>query len=230
MGFIKGLAGVNQELAKRPSGDFEDRVPAKWASIGKTGNKPNPPQKYVFLQEIDEGSPNYSEKNGLALFSLQHSNPDNWKKNAACTADEGECYGCSRGWRQKIVLYVNVLHLDDEEGPTVKIWSRGLGKGSVAQSLLDMAADEDYDNSITDKTFKFSRSGTTKDDTTYTLTNLGKPHGLNVEDYELFDLEKYVFTVKPEKQEAYYLDLQDGQKPEKVEAAPASAASVDQDW
>ena len=227
MGFIKGLAGINEELAKRPSGgDFEDREPAKWASIAAKGD----PQKYVFLQEIDEGSPNYSEKNGLALFSLQHSNPDNWRKTAACTIDEGECYGCERGWRQKIVLYVNVLHLDDPEGPTVKIWSRGLGKGSVAQSLLDMAADSDYDNSITDKTFKFSRSGTTKDDTTYTLTNLGKPHGLNVEDYDLFDLEQYVFTVAPERQEAYYLDLKKGEEAPAKASKPVSPSSIDADW
>jgi hypothetical protein len=102
-----------------------------------------------------------------------------------------------------------------------------LGKGSVAQALLDIAADEDYDNSITDKTFKFARSGTTKDDTTYTLTNLGKEHGLNVEDYELFDLEQYVFTVAYERQEAYYLD---GAVAEKPAAKPVSPASVDADW
>lgn len=228
MGFIKGLAGINEELAKRPTGgNYEDREPAKWASIGTKNGKPEAPQKYVFLQEIDEGSPNYSEKNGLALFSLQHSNPDNWKKNAACTADTGNCYGCEQGWRQKIVFYINVLHLDDEDGPTVKIWSRGLGKGSVAQSLLDMAADEDYDNSLTDKTFKFSRSGTTKDDTTYTLTNLGKPHGLNVEDYELFDLEKYVFTVDYERQAEYY---HDGQVPAPAEPVAASSSSINADW
>jgi len=227
MGFIKGLAGINQELAKRPSsGDFADREPAKWASIAAKGAA----QKYVFLQEIDEGSPNFSEKNGLALFSLQHSNPDNWKKNAACTIDLGECYGCAQGWRQKIVFYVNVLHVDDPEGPTVKIWSRGLGKGSVAQSLLDMAADPDYKNSITDKTFKFSRTGTTKDDTTYTLSNLGLDHGLNVEDYELFDLEQYVFTVAPERQEAYYLDLAQGESAPAKPAKPVSASSVDADW
>lgn len=224
MGFIKGLAGIQQELAKRPaSGDFADRPKARWATIAKNG----PAQKLVFLQEIDEGSPNFSEKNGLAIFSLQHSNPDNWKKTAACTADEGDCYGCSRGWRQKVVFYVNVLVLDGDEAPYVAIWSRGIGKGSVAQVLIDMASDEDYDNSISDKTFKFSRSGTTKDDTVYTLSNMGKPHGLNVEDYELFNLEDYVFTVKPDKQEAYYLDGQEAPAPA---AAPASASSINADW
>jgi hypothetical protein len=226
MGFIKGLAGINEELAKRTGGDFEDRPKARWASIAAKGA----PQKYVFLQEVDEGSPNYSEKNGLAIFSLQHSNPDNWKKNAACTIDEGECYGCSRGWRQKVVFYINVLVLDAEDKPYVAIWSRGIGKGSVAQTLLDMAADEDYDNSITDKTFKFSRTGTTKDDTVYTLTNMGKPHGLNVEDYEVYDLEQYVFTVAPERQEAYYLDLQKGESAPEAAKTPVSASSVDADW
>lgn len=226
MGFIKGLAGINDELAKRNTGDFADRPKANWASIAAGGAA----QKYVFLQEIDEGSPNFSEKNGVALFSLQHSNPDNWKKNAACTIEEGECYGCAQGWRQKIVFYVNVLHLDADEGPTVKIWSRGIGKGSVAQTLLDMAADEDYGNSITDKTFKFSRTGKTKDDTVYTLTNMGKEHGLNVEDYELFDLEQYVFTVAPERQEAYYLDLAQGDSAPAKPTKPVSASSVDADW
>jgi len=223
MGFIQGLAKANEELAKRPSGDFEDRPKARYVSLDDGQSV-----KLIFLQEIDEASPNYSEKNGLAVFALMHSNPDNWKKSALCTADEGECYGCSRGWRQKVLLYVNVLVDDGKEEPYVAIWNRGLGKGSVAQSLLDMAADEDFGASISDKTFKYTRTGQKKE-TTYSLSALPKPHTKNVEDYELFDLKQYVFTVKPEKQEAYYLDLQDGQKPAE-EAKPVSAASVEQDW
>jgi len=223
MGFITGLASINEELAKRPSGDFADRPKAEWVSL-KGGDS----VKLVFLQEIDEGSPKYSEKNGLAIFSLQHSNPDNWRKTAACTIDEGECYGCSRGWKQKVVFYVNVLVDNGKDKPYVAIWNRGLGKGSVAQDLLNMAADEDFDNSITDKHFKFTRTGTTKDDTTYSLSTLPKAHGLNVEDYELFDLPQYVFTVSPDRQEAYYLD---GAEAPKAEAsAPASASSINADW
>lgn len=227
MGFITGLNAVNAELAKRPTGgNYEDRPKAEWATIPKNGG----PLKLVFLQEIDEGSPNYSAKNGLAIFSLQHSNPENWQKSAKCTADEGDCYGCSRNWKQKIVFYVNVLVDDGKKEPYVAIWSRGLGKGSVAQTLVNMASDEDYDFSITDKHFKFIRTGTTKDDTTYSLDVLPKAHNLNVEDYELFDLEQYVFTVSPERQEAYYLDLKDGEKPAEAPKVPVSASSVDADW
>jgi hypothetical protein len=229
MGFITGLAGIKEELAKRPQGgNFEDRPKARYADIKKGGA----PKKMVFLQEIDEGSPHYSKKNGTALFATMHSNPNNWKKSAACTADQGECYGCSNGWKTKVVLYVNVLVLDDDgEEPYVAIWNRGLGKGSVAQTLVDMAGDEDFDYSITDKTFKFSRTGTTKDDTTYSLSPMPKAHDLNVEDYELFNLQDYIFTVNPDKQEAYYLD---GQEPASTAPAgsskPVSASSVDADW
>lgn len=227
MSVIKGLAGINKELAKRPTGgDFEDKPKARYLSL-KGGES----VKLVFLQEIDEGSPNFKAKNGTAIFALMHSNPKNWKKNAKCTADEGECYGCAQGWKQKVILYVNVLVDDGKEDPYVAIWNRGLGKGSVAQDLLNMAADEDFDLSISDKNFKFTRTGSTKDDTTYSLSTMPKPHGKNLEDYadDLYDLEKYVFTVSPEKQEAYYLD---GQEPEKSGApvATARSTSVDAEW
>lgn len=225
MGFITGLAGVQEELAKRPTGDYEDRPKARWVSIPAGGA----PIKLIPLQELDEGSPNYSAKNGLGIFSLEHSGVPNWKKSAKCTlADEGDCYGCAQGWKQKIVLYLNVLVDDGNEEPYVAIFSRGLGKGSVAQSLLDMAADSDFDNSITDKEFKFSRSGKGKEDTTYTLSPLPKAHGKNVEDFELYDLEKYVFTVKAENQQKYYMG---DEVPAASEAkVPVSASSVDQDW
>lgn len=224
MGFIKGLAGIQQELAKRPAAQsFEDVPKATWLSI-----KANESVKLVFLQELDEGSPNYLESNGVGIFALQHANPNNWKKTAKCTADEGECYGCSQGWRSKVLLYINVLVDNGTDEPYVAIWSRALGKGSVAQSLLDMAADEDFDNSVTDKTFKFSRTGSTKDDTTYSLNPTPKPHGLDLSKYELYDLEKYVFTVSPERQEAYYLDGQAPAPEEKKQ--PVSASSIDADW
>lgn len=204
MSFIRGLAGIQQELAKRPSSaDFEDKVKARYVSLdnGQT-------VKLVFLQEIDEGSPNYNATNGVTVFVLMHSSPDNWKKSAKCTADLEDCYGCKHGWKQKVLIYANVLVDDGKEAPYVAIWNRGLGKNSVAQSLIDMAADEDFGNAVSDKTFKYTRTGEKKE-TTYSLSAVPKPHTLNVEDYDLYDLEKYVFTVAPERQEAYYLDNQE---------------------
>lgn len=219
MSVIKGLAAINQELAKRKTGDFEDRPKAKYLQL-KDGES----AKLVFLQEIDDASPNYSAKNGLAIFSLQHTSPKDFKRSAACTASEGPCFGCQQGWKQKIILYINVLVDNGMEEPFVAIWNRGLGKGSPAQGLLDTAADEDFGNSISDKYFKFSRTGSTKDNTTYSLNALPKPHELNVESYELFDLEKYIFTVPFDKQAAYY-GFVDGDDSEPATPAPGAAAN-----
>jgi hypothetical protein len=221
MGFLQGLAKVQEELAKKPSGDFEDRVKTVWANLPKDGDS----AKVVPLQELDESSPNYSEKNGLAHFVLEHSNPDNWQKRAECTIDEGQCYGCEQGWYQKVVLYINVLFDNGSDKPYVAVLSRGTGKGSVAKQLMEIAADSDFDNSVSDKLFKFTRSGVKKD-TSYTLAPV-KKHELNVEDYDLFDLNEVPFKVKYEKQEAYYLD---GQEKAAAAAAPVSASSVDADW
>lgn len=226
MGVITGLAAIKEEMAKKPQGggNYEDRPKATWVTL-KDGES----LKLIFLNEIDEGSPNYSEKNGLAALSIQHTNPENWRKTAACTADEGDCYGCANNWKQKHVLYFNVLVDDGKNDPYVGIWSRGLGKGSVAQGLVDMAADEDYNFSITDKVFKFNRTGSTKDDTTYTLSPLPKPHDKDLESYELFDLPQYIFTVSPDRQEAYYTDGQASAPAERSKPA-VSASDINAQW
>jgi hypothetical protein len=226
MGFIKGLAAVNEELAKRPSGDFADRPKARYVNIDDGDSA-----KLVFLQEIDEGSPNYLKENGTGLFALMHKSPTDFRKSAQCTADLGECYGCSQGWNQSTMLFLNVLVDDGKEEPYVAIFNRGIGKGSVAQSLLNMAGDEDFDFSITDKTFKLSRKGVKKE-TTYSLDALPKPHGKDLSEYtdKLFDLEQYVFTVKPEKQEAYYGGEDFSSNKDEAPKKPATAAAIDADW
>lgn len=228
MGYLQGLAAISEEMSKQ--GDFEDRQKATWVSL-KDGES----SKLTPLQELDEGSPNYSAKNGLGRVVLEHSNPDNWQKKAECTVDEGSCYGCSKGWHQKKILYVNVLEEKSGEEPRVAIYSRALGKGSVAQTFINVASDEDYGFSITDKVFKYSRTGSTKDNTTYTLSPLPKASTVKVENYQLWDLDQAPFHVDPEKQEDYYngVPLKDagkGKASAEAPAAPATAASVDVDW
>lgn len=224
MGFLEGLANVNSALEKKKSGDFEERVKAEWVSVD-----PDSSVKITPLQELDAGSPNYSDKNGVAKFYLEHSHPDNFKKRAQCTADEGDCYGCSKGWYQKVVLYINVLVDDGKSEPHVAVWSRGVGKNSVAKQLIEIAGDEDFGNSITDKSFKLTRSGK-GNDSSYTLVQLPKTLVKNVEDHEVYDLEKVVFYVSPERQEAYYEGLKDGESAPKEPAKPVAASSVDADW
>lgn len=226
MSVIKGLAAIQAEIAKRPQAqDFEDRPKARYVKVDDGQSV-----KMTFLQEIDESSPNFSESLGTSIFVLMHSNPDHWQKSAKCTADIGECYGCKKGWKQKMLLFTNVLVDDGKEAPYVAIFNKGLGKGSVAQSLLNMAGDEDYNYSVSDKKFKMTRTGQKKS-TTYSLDILPNAKVGDLSEWadKLYDLEKYVFTVSPEKQEAYYTD---GQASEGDAAAPVSSgsSSVDAEW
>jgi hypothetical protein len=222
MGFIT-LAEVEERQAKK-SESFEDRVKADWVKV-----EPDSAIKITPLQELDEDSPNYSEKMGKAKFALEHSHPDNFKKKAQCTEDEGECFGCSNGWYQKVVLYINVLVDNGSDKPFPAVWSRGVGKNSVAQQLKEIAADEDFGFSITDKSFKLTRKGG-GNESSYTLAQLPKTLVKDVEAYadSIFPLEKVVFYVSPERQEAYYLGVSQTEKSESKE--PVSAGSVDSDW
>ena len=228
MSVIKGLAAIQAEMAKRPSGgDFEDRPKARYVTIKDVQSV-----KMTFLQEIDESSPSFNEDLGTGIFVLMHTSDVNWQKSARCTADKGECYGCKKGWNQKVMYFTNVLIEDGKEDPYVAIFNKGLGKGSVAQSLLNMAADEDYNYSVSDKKFKMTRTGEKKK-TTYSLDILPSAKVGDLSEWadKLFDLEKYVFTVSPEKQEAYYTDGQDTSDDEAPrERVSAGSASVDSEW
>lgn len=225
MGFIESL-GALKEHEEAKGGDYEDRVKAEWVKVD-----PDSSIKITPLQELDASSPNYSEKNGKAVFALEHSHPDDYTKKAMCTADEdGGCYGCENGWYQKVVLYINVLVDDGNKKPSVAVWSRGLGKNSVAKQLQDIAADEDFGYSITDKTFKLTRKGAKKE-STYSLAQLPKTAVKDVEAYadDLYPLKQVVFYVSPERQEAYYLG-NTGKAEKSEDKEPVSASSVDSDW
>lgn len=231
MSVIKGLAAIQAEMAKRPQGgDFEDRPKARYVTI-KDGQS----VKMTFLQEIDESSPSFNAELGTGIFVLMHTSDTNWQKSARCTADKGECYGCQKGWNQKVMYFTNVLVEDGKEDPYVAIFNKGLGKGSVAQSLLNMAADEDYNYSVSDKKFKMTRTGEKKK-TTYSLDILPSAKVGDLSEWadKLFDLEKYVFTVSPEKQEAYYTDGQsdaeDAPRERATAGASAGGSSVDAEW
>lgn len=220
MTFLTGLDAVNKYNEERKGG-YSDLPKANWLQL-KDGDE----FKLIMLQEIDKSSPNYSEKNGLALFVYMHSNPDNWQKSARCTADQDDCYGCRNNWPQKLEMLINVLVNESE----VAILKRAVSRSSYVNTLIKMAGDEDYENSITDKVFKLGREGSGKDNTKYTLNPLPKAHSKNVEDYELFDLEQYVFTVKPENQEKFYTNGQEAQEDASKPAAAVSATSIDSDW
>lgn len=235
-GVLRGLNSINKHnkekeeaKAKRESRDNDEKV--RWLSL-KDGES----AKITFLQELDEGSPNYSKKNDLGVIALEHSNPDRalWMRKALCTADEGGCWACEQhrkdfkaGWRQKARLYINVLVDDGENEPYVAVLSQSNGARSITPTLIDEATEE---GTITNRWYTIKRNGGGLDDTSYTLRADKKEHDLKVEDYTVFDLfERVLYKIPYEKQEAHYFD--GGKAPEAAEPKePVSAASVDSEW
>lgn len=206
MGIVRGLKGINkynEEQAEKKKA--AERPKTVWLKF----EEDNPKIEVAFLQELDEESPNYSTKNGIGFLATEHTNPDNWKRKALCTMDEqGQCYGCERhkedytaGWKGKTRLYINVLVKDGKNDPYVAVMSQSNSGQSITPTLIEEAGDEE---TITTKWFSVSKAGKGTE-TNYTL-RAKKEHGLNVEDYEVFDLEKILRDLPYDQQEAHYLD------------------------
>lgn len=235
MGIITGLKSINAHVEAEEakfSGGGDDRQKTKWFSL-----KDKQAAKIAFLQELDSDSENYSEKNGLGFIAVEHQNPKNFRRKALCSIeDEGACFGCEEhkkdykaGWRQKTKLYINVLVDNGVDEPYVAVLSQGTSGKSVTPNLIEHATEF---GTITDKWFKIKRKGSGLSDTSYTLTALSD-HGLNVEDYELFDLEKVVRNIPYAEQSAHYLDegnFGDAQAKPEPALATAGSVSVDNEW
>lgn len=226
MGIVKGLKNINAhvEAEEAKFNGSGDGPKAKWFKLSD-----KQAVKVVFLQELDEDSPNYSDKNGLGFIAVEHQNPANFRRKALCSIDEdGACWACEqhakdwkKGWKQKSRLYINALVDDGVNEPYVVVLSQGNGPKSITPSLIEQAGEI---GTITDKYFKIKRTGAGQTDTSYLLTPLGA-HDLNVEDYELFDLESVVRSVPYAEQEAHYLGGQSTEEPELVGATAGSSDS-----
>jgi hypothetical protein len=225
MGVIKGLkqiASYNKEQDDRRAA-AADRVKVTWVKLSDGDSV-----KIRFLQELDEDSPNFSEKNGVGFIAVEHTAPSNFHNRAVCTADEGCCYACDRvrsasdkdergKWKQRQKLYINVLVDNGKDEPFVAVLSQGNGAKSVTPSLIEFATDSP---SITNRYFRIKRTGSGISDTSYTLTP-GDPRDdlASVEDFEIYDLEKSVVRNVPLAEQADFYG----------EAEPSTTSSVKQE-
>lgn len=230
MTFISGLAGIKEyeaeQEARREAASNNKKT--EWLSLPKDGDS----AKVVFAQELDEGSTNYSSQNGIGLFAIEHQAGPNWKVHALCTANDGECYGCERhkanykeGWKGKVKLFINVLVENADGEWEVKVLSQGNGPSAITPTLIELATEV---GTITNTVFKIKRTGEGKE-TKYILTPLGKEHGLDLESFELFDLQRCVRKVPYEQQEAFYTGGEVAPAAE-TRPAPLNPSSVDADW
>lgn len=197
------------------------------ADLEKRIEKSKPTGKYLtlkdgdnvvirFRQELSEDGKNYDKEAGQAVLVPVHRSPVDFRKQARATYDLKEFdykdwaedqAAVDSKWRAKDHLLINVL-VEDEDGRWVpKIFDQTLGKAHVAATLMEYA--KEY-NTITDRSYRFARRGA-KLDTQYSLvprdpSPMPKAHKEN----DLFDLEE-VFPIVPyDKQEAFYLSVDDG--------------------
>lgn len=211
MGITTGLKAIREmdEAAARR------RTKVNWLVVPK-----NSKVELIFLQELDESSTRYSEKNGLGFLVQEHNNPsrDQFFKRVMCINDEDhdfKCWACEKnskewdksteenkyngGWGRKTNFYINALvryNKDGEDVEEVVVLQRTRSKRSYVDQIIDLAIEDGF---VSNRLFTLSRKGEGFD-TVYTLTHRKEDAGINVEDYELYDLNELVTEADYEDQ------------------------------
>ena len=223
MGFVKGIDAIKAAV-DNSNRDFDETPKAKWLSL-KDGQS----VRINFLQEFDENSEQFSPKNGTLLVAVEHSAPHNFRKKALCTADEGPCLPCEinkakpkTGWNQKQRLYANVLVTEGEQEPYVAVLSQGLGGKSITPTLIEAA---NIYGSITKNDFRMKRSGSQMNSTSYNLIPLPGEASIDVEAYELYDLEQVATRKIPYEDQAAFYEVEEAAAEE-----PSGESGSDFEW
>ena len=220
MGIVKGLTALNKTL-DRPSGGGSGEK-GRWLKLAD-----NQTAKIRFLQELDDESPQYNEKNGVGFIAIEHTNPMDYRRKALCSIDDqGRCYGCEQhrkdmksGWKGRSRLYINILVDDGQEDPYVAIMSQGSGPKSATPEIIQYAGET---GSITNVVWRLKRTGE-RTDTNYSIIPLPTSDAMK-DEYELFDLEKIAVRDVPyAEQENFYLGLESG-------ASAPSSVSTSDEW
>lgn len=191
------------------------------------------------LQELDRGAENYLEQNGIGLMATEHSNPDNWRKKALCTASEdSQCLGCEKnrarekGWYAKSRIYLNVLVERKDGTREVAVMSQANGpRSTVAPAILDLAVEE---NTITNRWYKLTKND---DGKSYQFSfSLKESKDVDPADYtdQLSDLHKAVRNIPYEEQFDFYFAVDENEETsDEKPAAPSwgsNAGSSDEEW
>lgn len=227
----KGLAALKAKQEEEAAKAAErDRPRADW--LTKIFPKDVDPVKVVFLQELNEDSPNYNEENGLGTAIVEHTAPgaQGFKRRATCTIEsEGQCYACEKhaenyreGWKQKSNFYINVS-VEGHDGAFVL--SRNFNSTFV-QALIGEAEDEP---SITDAVYRLSKTGSGKQ--TQWLFKRLKEEPWDVSGIKPWNLEEAVFHDIPyEKQPEFYGAVYSPEKPDEAFENPSTSEDVTPEW
>ena len=203
MAIVKGLKNIEAMLDKPK---FENNGPrVTWLKL-----EDNQSVSVRFVNELDGDSPSYDEKNGLAIVVSEHTNPKDYKRKAACSAEsEGRCFGCEMhrkdmkaGWRARLRFYINVLVDDGTNDPYIAVWSMGVAKSATFDTIREYVQDS---QSLSGMTWKLKRNGKGTE-TTYILLPIKQDEEkFDWSKHEIPDLEAVVREVPYAEQESFFL-------------------------
>jgi hypothetical protein len=203
MAIVKGLKNIEAMLDKPK---FENNGPR----VTLLKLEDNQSVSVRFVNELDGDSPSYDEKNGLAIVVSEHTNPKDYKRKAACSAEsEGRCFGCEMhrkdmkaGWRARLRFYINVLVDDGTNDPYIAVWSMGVAKSATFDTIREYVQDS---QSLSGMTWKLKRNGKGTE-TTYILIPIKQDEEkFDWSKHEIPDLEVVVKEVPYADQESFYL-------------------------
>jgi hypothetical protein len=203
MAIVKGLKNIEAMLDKPKFDNNGPRV--TWLKLEDSQSV-----SVRFVNELDGDSPSYDEKNGLAIVVSEHTNPKDYKRKAACSAEsEGRCFGCEMhrkdmkaGWRARLRFYINVLVDDGVNDPHIAVWSMGVAKSATFDTIREYVQDS---QSLSSMTWKLKRNGKGTE-TTYILIPIKQDEEkFDWSKHEIPDLEAVVKEVPYAEQESFYL-------------------------
>lgn len=217
MTIIRGLKDINA-LVEKPKNEGGSKV--RWLKLAD-----GQAVKIRFIEELDEESSHYDPARGLSLVVKEHTNPRDFRRRAVDTmetegrdwAEEQHRKDPKAGWKGKLRFYCNVLVDDGIEEPYAAVWSMGVGKMSVFNTVREYALET---GSISNVSWKLKRSGQGTE-TNYTLI----PSGPDTEPFdwsgiEPFQLELALHQIPYAEQEAFYMGYD----------SPSTSSSSNVEW
>jgi hypothetical protein len=193
--------------------DLEKNIPASGGSSVKKFFTISSGEtfKIRFRQELTEDSKFYDEETGTAITVPVVTSPINWKWRAASTASlEKFNYRCwaseqiskDTRWRPKPHLLLNVA-VETEPGTwEPRIIDTTFNQRHIGLMLIEYAKEF---GTITDRYYKYSRTGSGAQDTNYTLIPLEQgPTPDNIKSLPMHDLNTVYMALPYAKQEAFF--------------------------
>lgn len=163
-----------------------------------------------FRQELTEDSSNYDENVGTGITIPVITSPINWKWKVASTASlekfNYRCWGTEqsaqdKAWRPKPHLVINIA-VETEPGTwEPRVLDTTFNQRHIGLLLIEYAKEF---GTITDRYYKYSRTGTGASDTNYSLIPLEKAEmPENIKSLPMHDLETLYLTLPYEKQQIF---------------------------